>query len=103
MDSNPKAKDDAIMHTDFVDFDGLCDCVEDNLGWMAPARSTMRAWAKSASREKNPVLRDHLPRPHRMTGQRKNLYRRADCEAFAKALLHEAESRLRPPARRRVA
>ena len=102
MDTN-RTNEEQLMHTDFMDWDGLCETVEDKLGWMAPTRKTMRNWGKTAVRETKPVLRDHMPRAHRMTGERKNLYRKRDCHEFAEALLREAETNLRPPLRRRAA
>ena len=85
--------EDSLEMKDFVEFDGMHAILEERLGGYAPTKSTLRSWAKASVRDRNPVLRAHLPRPRKILGDRRGLYLRRDCDEFADAILRDAETR----------
>ena len=77
---------------DLLDIDGFRDVLVERLGEHAPTLHTLRTWNKPTIQARDPFLRAHMPPPLRMRGEARHLYRRADCEGLATAILSEARA-----------
>ena len=77
---------------DLLDLKGFHAVLVERLGEHAPAKSTLQSWMKPAVQARDPFMRDHMPRPLRIRGQIRHLYRRRDCEGLAEAILSNASA-----------
>ena len=77
---------------DLLDIDGLHRLLVERLGAWAPTLETLRTWSRPKVQARDPFLRTHMPKAMRMRGHLGYLYRRADCEGLATAILSDAET-----------
>ena len=78
---------------DLLELDDFVEVLKERLGAKrAPAKSTLETWLKPAVQARDPFLRDNMPRPLRIRGYTRHLYRRRDCEGLADAILSNASA-----------
>ena len=81
---------------ELLDAEDAHKLLKERMGKLAPACDTFRTWLRPSAASRFPTITPFLPKPVKLPGKRRFLYRRGDVELLASNLTKAAAP---PPAR----